>query len=100
MTWCNESSDQRANISRMIINQPNEVDISTAHHRDDHDLIANNTKFEPTTSTSADDLRTIICPSCGHQIEFQDQVFLFLLIFLYCNLDFFFFWGCPLAVLY
>ncbi|XP_041026147.1 NAC domain-containing protein 73-like [Juglans microcarpa x Juglans regia] len=50
MTWCNDSDDERA--LQIISSTPKETSV-----------------LDPKT----DELRTITCPSCGHDIEFQDQ---------------------------
>lgn len=51
MTWCNDSDDERA--LQIISSTPKETSV-----------------LDP----KPDELRTITCPSCGHNIEFQDQV--------------------------
>ncbi|XP_062162945.1 NAC domain-containing protein 73-like [Alnus glutinosa] len=51
MTWCNDSDDERG------------LHIITPTPKENSDLIAART----------DEIRTITCPSCGHNIEFQDQ---------------------------
>ncbi|KAG7962385.1 hypothetical protein I3843_09G064200 [Carya illinoinensis] len=50
MTWCNDSDDERA--LQIISSTPKETSV-----------------LDP----KPDELRTITCPSCGHNIEFQDQ---------------------------
>lgn len=71
MTWCNDQSDDERAIHHLISNDH------------DHNTSLSVTKTTPTTS--ADEFRTITCPSCGHHIQLQDQVF-------------FFFFFCPLFV--
>ncbi|KAG6618257.1 hypothetical protein I3842_Q116600 [Carya illinoinensis] len=52
MTWCNDSDDERAlQIITSTTPQESSVDLDT----------------------KTDEVRTITCPSCGHDIEFQDQ---------------------------
>ena len=48
MTWCNDSDDERA---IQIIGAP-----------------------PPNNPNNPNEFRNITCPSCGHHIEFQDQV--------------------------
>ena len=68
MTWCNESVEERANIH--LITAPTSNDATTT-------TLATNTK-----TTTADQPRsTITCPSCGHHIEFQDQVLICYFLF-------------------
>lgn len=50
MTWCNDSDDERA------------LQIIAPPPRENSDL-----------TTRTDEIRTMTCPSCGHNIEFQDQ---------------------------
>ncbi|KAJ9690532.1 hypothetical protein PVL29_012933 [Vitis rotundifolia] len=51
MTWCNDSDDERA-----------------------IQIISTSCEDKSVIDAKADDiLRTLTCPSCGHQIEFQDQ---------------------------
>jgi len=61
MTWCNDSDDQDRGIelitSTVIPGTSNESTLVT----DD--------------DTKPTGVRTLTCPSCGHNIEFQDQVF-------------------------
>jgi hypothetical protein len=61
MTWCNDSDDERA-----------------LH------IIAPTPKENSNLTERTDEIRTITCPSCGHNIEFQDQVINFYFyLFLY-----------------
>lgn len=69
MTWCNDSNDEGA----IRIITPIPKDATTVTVTD--------------SGTKSDEFHTIICPSCGHQIEFQDQVF-FLLIYIMYYLSF------------
>lgn len=55
MTWCNDSNNQDRGIELITSNQTT--------------LISDETK-----STQ---IRTLTCPSCGHNVEFQDQVISF-----------------------
>lgn len=62
MTWCNDSDDQDRGIQLIT---------STFIRRivsNETDLVTHDTKL-PTQ------IRTLTCPSCGHNIQFQDQVF-------------------------
>lgn len=62
MTWCNDSDDERA-----------------------IQIISTSCEDKSVIDAKADDiLRTLTCPSCGHQIEFQDQVFFLMLSFINC----------------
>ncbi|EXC30560.1 NAC domain-containing protein 8 [Morus notabilis] len=62
--WCNESDEERA-INQLI--SPNDATVSRSLS------INTTTKTITSTTTCADELRTITCPSCGHHIQFQDQ---------------------------
>ena len=81
MTWCNDSDDDRA------------LQIITATSKENTNVL------DP---PKTDYIRnTITCPSCGQEIEFQDQVHIF--IILYFFFFFFFLWSayisvCPLVV--
>ena len=68
MTWCNDSDDDRA------------LQIITATSKENTNVL------DP---PKTDDIRnTITCPSCGQDIEFQDQVHIFIILY-----SFFFFGG-------
>lgn len=56
MTWCNDSDDERA-LQIITSSTPQESSV---------------------LDTKTDEVRTITCPSCGHDIEFQDQVLFFM----------------------
>jgi hypothetical protein len=64
MTWCNDSDDERA-----------------LH------IIAPTPKENSNLTERTDEIRTITCPSCGHNIEFQDQVINFFYIYFICFLS-------------
>lgn len=68
MTWCNDSDDNERAIR--IISPPIPKDATAIL-----------TTTEGTKAT--DEFGTITCPSCGHRIEFQDQV-LYDLSFFFC----------------
>ncbi|GMN50722.1 hypothetical protein TIFTF001_019886 [Ficus carica] len=59
MTWCNDQSDDERAIHHLISN--------------DHDHNTSLSVTMTTPTTSADEVRTITCPSCGHHIQLQDQ---------------------------
>jgi hypothetical protein len=59
MTWCNDSDDERG------------LHIITPTPKENSDLIAART----------DEIRTITCPSCGNNIEFQDQASIYFIIY-------------------
>ncbi len=67
MTWCNDSDDDRA--LQIITPTPKE----------------NSNVLDPKT----DEIRTITCPSCGHDIDFQDQVKYF--NFCLCLFDYYYY---------
>lgn len=54
MTWCNDPDDERA--IQIITTTSNDASVTISE-------------------TKNDEYRTVTCPSCGHHIEFQDQVF-------------------------
>ncbi|KAL5054183.1 hypothetical protein RYX36_034865 [Vicia faba] len=58
MTWCNDSSDQDRGIELITSS-------AIPRTRNESTLITDETKSTRT--------RTLTCPSCGHNIEFQDQ---------------------------
>ena len=61
MTWCNDSDDDRA------------LQIITATSKENTNVL------DP---PKTDDIRnTITCPSCGQDIEFQDQVHIFIILY-------------------
>ena len=63
MTWCNDSDDDRA------------LQIITATSKENTNVL------DP---PKTDDIRnTITCPSCGQEIEFQDQVHIFIILYFF-----------------
>lgn len=60
MTWCNDSDEERG-IDQLVA--PTITPTST-----------NNTTVLTDHRTKASEIRTLTCPSCGQNIEFQDQV--------------------------
>ncbi|XP_054776587.1 NAC domain-containing protein 73-like [Prosopis cineraria] len=72
MTWCNESSDEEEhnnnnnNSSNKAIQMVNSASIVTPPQ-------ASVVHDQTLTTKRASEIRTITCPSCGHNIQLQDQ---------------------------
>lgn len=62
MTWCNDSDEERGNNE--LLSSPS---ITPKANN-------NNNNTDVTDIKLTEEIRTIKCPSCGHNIEVKDQV--------------------------